>query len=64
MTVAISLARSAQDGEPAAVALATAWIVLKARVLWMIVVELGFVSIALLLVFLPLLLEVSPTRSA
>jgi hypothetical protein len=56
MTLAISLARSAQDGEPAAVALATAWIVLKARVLWMIVVELGFVSIALLLVFLPLLL--------
>jgi hypothetical protein len=56
MTLAISLARSAQDGEPAAVALATAWIVLRARVLWMIVVELGFVSIALLLVFLPLLL--------
>jgi hypothetical protein len=56
MTLSISLARSAQDGESGVVALRTAWVVLKARVLWMIVLELGFVSIALLLVFVPLLL--------
>jgi hypothetical protein len=57
MTLAISLARSAQDGEATAVALRKAWSLLKARFLWMIVVELGFVSITLILVFfLPLLL--------
>ena len=57
MTLAISLARSAQDAEATAVALRRAWSVLKARLPWMIVVELGFVSIALILVFfLPLVL--------
>jgi hypothetical protein len=57
MTLAISLARSAQDGEATAVALRKAWSLLKARFPWMIVVELGFVSITLLLLFfLPRLL--------
>jgi hypothetical protein len=52
VTLAVALARSAQDHEPTREAVTGAWAVLTSRFTRVLIVELGYVSVGILIIFL------------